>query len=166
VLLYEIHQIDRCPRVQDFASYARLVNCRKESGGKRLGASGKQIGNAHLKWAFSEAATLFLRNNLQGQKRLSRLAKQHGQGKALSILAHQMGRAVYYMRKRTTAFAMDLSLQSYGSRAGEPGASLDAKGMSLHRARRMSDWAASLHAKACIGPVSLSPSLRIIVHGL
>jgi transposase len=35
VLLYEIHDIRRFPSVQTFASYARLVNCSKESGGKR-----------------------------------------------------------------------------------------------------------------------------------
>src|SRR5262249_44516895 len=34
VLLYEIHQIDRFPRVQDFASYCRLVKCAKESAGE------------------------------------------------------------------------------------------------------------------------------------
>jgi transposase len=68
VLLYEIHDIDRFPRVQDFVSYCRLVKCAKESAGKRLGTSGKNIGNAHLKWAFSEAAALFLRNNEPGQK--------------------------------------------------------------------------------------------------
>ena len=48
VLLYEIHQIDRFPSVQDFASYCRLVKCSKESAGKRVGTSGKKIGNAHL----------------------------------------------------------------------------------------------------------------------
>ena len=122
VLLDEIHQIDRFPRVQDFASYGRLVKCSKESGGNRLGTSGKKIGNAHLKWAFSEAATLFLRNNPQGQKLLRRLEKQHDKGKALSILAHQLGRAVYCMLKRNTAFDMNLFLRSEGSRAGEPGA--------------------------------------------
>ena len=37
VLLYEIHDIRRFPSVQNFASYARLVKCSKESGGKRLG---------------------------------------------------------------------------------------------------------------------------------
>ena len=42
VLLYEIHQIDRFASVQAFASYARLVKCSKESGGKRLGTSGKK----------------------------------------------------------------------------------------------------------------------------
>jgi transposase len=125
VLLYEIHQIDRFPSVQDFASYARLVKCSKKSGGKRLGTSGKKIGNAHLKWAFSEAATLCLRTNPQGPKLLSRVETKHNQGKALSILAHKLGRAVYYMLKRQTAFDMDLFLRSSGSRAGESGASLD-----------------------------------------
>jgi transposase len=87
------------------------VKCSKESGGKRVGTSGKKIGNAHLKWAFSEAATLFLRNNPQGQKLLSRLEKKPDKGKALSILAHNLGRALYYMLRRKTAFAMDLFLR-------------------------------------------------------
>ena len=95
VLLYEIHDIDRFARVQDFASYCRLVKCAKESAGKHLGTSGKKIGNAHLQWAFSEAAVLFLRNNPQGQKYLTRLEKKHDKGKALTILAHQLARAVY-----------------------------------------------------------------------
>ena len=75
MLLYEIHPIERCPSVQEGASYCRLVTCSKESGGKRLGTSGKKIGHAPLKWAFSEAATLFLRNNPQGQKLLARWEK-------------------------------------------------------------------------------------------
>jgi transposase len=112
VLLYEIHRIDRFPSVQDFASYCRLVKCSKESGGKRLGTSGAKIGNAHLKWAFSEAAVLFLRHNPQGQKLLTRLEKKHDTGKALSILAHKLARAVYYMLKRKTAFDMDIFLRT------------------------------------------------------
>ena len=68
VLLYEIHTIDRLPRVHDFVSYCRLVKCAKESAGKRYGTSGAKIGHAYLKWAFSEAAVLFLRTNPAGQK--------------------------------------------------------------------------------------------------
>jgi transposase len=68
VLLYAIHQLDRFPRVQEFASYCRLVKWAKESNGKRSGTSGAQIGNAHLKGAFSEAAVLFLRDNPAGQR--------------------------------------------------------------------------------------------------
>src|SRR6266545_66647 len=47
VLLYEIHDIQRFPRVQDFVSYCRLVKCAKESAGKRYGTSGAKIGNAY-----------------------------------------------------------------------------------------------------------------------
>ncbi|MBW2169394.1 MAG: IS110 family transposase, partial [Deltaproteobacteria bacterium] len=35
VILYEIENIKRFPRVQDFASYSRLVKCVKESNGKK-----------------------------------------------------------------------------------------------------------------------------------
>ena len=107
VLRYEIHTIARFPRVQDFVSYCRLVKCARESAGKRYGTSGTKIGNAYLKWAFSEAAVLFLRNNPAGQKYLARLAKKHGKGKALTVLAHKLARAVYYMLKRETAFDLD-----------------------------------------------------------
>jgi transposase len=107
VLLYEIHDITRFPRVQDFLSYCRLVKCTKESAGKRYGTSGTKIGNAHLKWAFSEAAVLFLRANPAGQKYLSKLEKKHGSGKALTLLGQKLGRTVYYMLQRQTAFDMD-----------------------------------------------------------
>jgi transposase len=107
VLLYEIHDITRFPRVQDFLSYCRLVKCTKESAGKRYGTSGTKIGNAHLKWAFSEAAVLFLRANPTGQKYLTKLEKKHGSGKALTRLGQKLGRTVYYMLQRQTAFDMD-----------------------------------------------------------
>jgi transposase len=106
VLLYEIHEITRFPRVQDFVSYCRLVKCAKESAGKRDGTSGTKIGNAYLKWAFAEAAVLFLRNHPAGQKYLARLEKKHGKGKALTVLAHKLARAVYSMLRRDTVFDM------------------------------------------------------------
>jgi transposase len=111
VLLYEIHDIHRFPRVQEFVSYCRLVKCAKESAGKRYGTAGTKIGNAYLKWAFSEAAVLFLRANPAGQKYLARIMKKHGQGKALTILAHKLARAVYYMWRRDTVFDLDKFLQ-------------------------------------------------------
>jgi transposase len=104
VLLYEIHDIHRFPRVQDFVSYCRLVKCAKESAGKRMGTSGSKIGNAHLKWAFSEAAVLFLRDHPAAQKYLARLEKKHDKGKALTVLAHKLARAVYHMLQRQVAF--------------------------------------------------------------
>jgi transposase len=68
VLLYAIHDIQRFPRVQDFASYGRLVKCAKESAGQYYGTSGAKIGTTYLKGAFSEAAGLCLRTNPAGQK--------------------------------------------------------------------------------------------------
>jgi transposase len=112
VLLDEIHDIARFPRVQDVVSSCRLVTCAKESAGKRYGTSGTKIGNAYLKWAFSEAAVLFLRNNPAGQKYLTRLEKKHSKGKALTVLAHKLARAVYHMLKRQTAFDLKRFLQS------------------------------------------------------
>jgi len=97
VLLYEIEDVHRFPTLGQFVSYARLVKCAKESAGKKMGYSGKKIGNAYLKWAFSEAAVLFLKGNPPAQKAIARLASKHGKGKALSILAHRLGRAVYVM---------------------------------------------------------------------
>jgi transposase len=111
VLLYEIHAIERFPRVQEFVSYCRLVKCAKESAGKRYGTSGAKMGNAYLKWAFSEAAVLFLRANPAGQKYLARLEKKHGKGKALTVLAHKLARAVYYMLQRKTAFDLPTFLR-------------------------------------------------------
>jgi transposase len=112
VRLDDIPDMERFPRVQDFASYGRLVTCAKASAGKRLGTAGKNIGNAHLQWACSEAAVLFLRNNPTGQKYLGRLEKKPDKGKALTLLAHQLARAVYDMLKRQTAFDMDMFLRA------------------------------------------------------
>ena len=106
-LLYEIENIKRFPRVQDFVSYCRLVKCAKESNGKMYGSSGKKIGNAHLRWAFSEAAQLFLKGNEAGKKYHQKLVNKHNKGKALSILAHKLGRAVYHMLKNQKAFNME-----------------------------------------------------------
>jgi transposase len=111
VLLYEIHDIHRFPRVQDFVSYCRVVKCAHESGGKRHGTSGHNIGNVHLKWAFSEAAVLFLVDNPQGQRYYRRLENKHGPGKALTVLAHKLARAVYFLLKRQTTFEMDTFMQ-------------------------------------------------------
>jgi transposase len=106
-ILYEIHDITRLDRVQEFAFYARLIKCAKESGGEKMGTSGAKMGNVHLRWAFSEAAVLFLRHTAESEKILARLEKRRGKGKALSILAHQIGCAVYYMLSRGIVFSME-----------------------------------------------------------
>ena len=74
-ILYEVGDISRFDSVQKFASYSRLVKCKAESAGKTYGTQGNKIGNAHLKWAFSEAAVLYLRGNDKAQRYLAKLQK-------------------------------------------------------------------------------------------
>jgi len=40
-------------------------------------------------------------------KYFARLERKHGKGKALTVLAHKLARAVYYLLKQETAFAMN-----------------------------------------------------------
>jgi transposase len=104
VILYEIHDISRFPTVGNFISYARLVKCTHESGGKRKTGPNNKIGNVHLKWAFSEAACLFLRRNERAKLYHQRLVSRYGKAKALSIIAQKLGRTVYTMLKRRTPY--------------------------------------------------------------
>ncbi len=103
-ILYEIEDVHRFPTVQNFVSYSRLVKSKRESAGKTYGSSGGKIGNRHLKWAFSEAACLMLRESDRAKQFVARKAKQYGKSKALSILAHKLGRAVYFILMRNDAF--------------------------------------------------------------
>lgn len=103
-IIYEIGDINRFESVQKFASYARLVKCKAESAGKSYGTQGNKIGNAHLKWAFSQAAVLYLRGNEKSQAYLQRLQRRMSKAKALSVLAHKIGRCVYFMLKHETVF--------------------------------------------------------------
>ena len=93
--------------IETFSSYARLIQCGKESDGKKTGTSGAKIGNVHLKWAFSEAAVCFLQHNPPGRNYLQRLRRKHSKGKALSVLAAKLGRATYFVLKQQTTFDMN-----------------------------------------------------------
>lgn len=107
VILYEVQDIKRFARVQDFSSYARLIKPVKESNGKWAGHSNKKIGNHHLKWAIKEAAILMLRSSSQAKDYLAKLEKKYNKGKALGILTHKLGRAIYFMLKNKRAFDME-----------------------------------------------------------
>ena len=89
------------------------------------------MGNAHLPWAFSAAAGFFLRAHPAAQQFLARFEKKHSQGQALTILAHQLARAVSDMFKRQTALDLSPFLQGAGRGAGELEASRDSHGMHL-----------------------------------
>ena len=103
--------IERFPTVQ-LPLLQSPGRCEHESAGKNYGTAGKKIGNAHLKWAFSEAAVLFLRKNPDAQAWLEEMANKHNKARALTILAHKLGRAVYFMLQRKTVFDQQRFLNS------------------------------------------------------
>ena len=96
-ILLEIDTIHRFDTRQQFCSYARLCGAVQESAGQRSGAGNRKAGNAWLKWAFSEAAVLSAQKDERIGALLGRLASKLGKPKALSALAHKLGRAFYHM---------------------------------------------------------------------
>jgi transposase len=104
VMLYEIDSIGRFPEVGNLLSYARLVTGTHESAGKVKGVGGRKMGNAHLKWAFAEAASLMLRSFAPAKAWVQRQAKKRGAKKAHAILEARIGRAVYHLWRKQVAF--------------------------------------------------------------
>ena len=96
-ILLEIDTVGRFETRQQFCSYARLCGAVQESAQKRTGQGNKKAGNAWLKWAFSEAAVLAAQKDEHIGRLLERLASRRGKAKALSALAHKLGRAFYHM---------------------------------------------------------------------
>jgi transposase len=76
-IIYEVGDINRFESVQKFASYARLVKCKAESAEESYGTKG----------------------NKKAQKYLQKLRKRMAKAKALSVLAHELGRYVCFMMK-------------------------------------------------------------------
>ena len=104
ILLYEIDDIQRFAEAGNFLSYSRLVRCEHSSAGKAKGSGPKKVGNAHLKWAFSEAACLMIRSVPAVKAWMQRQEKKRGKRKALSVLEAKLGRAVYHLWRKQQAF--------------------------------------------------------------
>lgn len=104
VLLYELHDSGRFANAGQLLSYARLVRCLHESAGKKHGSGNPKIGNAHLRWAFAEAACGMLAQSERARRWKERQAARRGAGKALAILAARLARAVYHMLRKGEVF--------------------------------------------------------------
>ena len=107
-ILYEIGEISRFRRHQDFASYARLVKGSVASAGKITGTRGAKMGNGYLKWAFKECVLVAKRSHPEIKAMAQRLEVKHDRATANAILAHRMARAIYYMLSHGVAFSMEL----------------------------------------------------------
>jgi hypothetical protein len=68
------------------------------------GTGPKKIGNAHLKWAFSEAACLMKRCCPEVRGWCQRQEKKRGKRKATAVLEAKLGRTVYHLWRKQQAF--------------------------------------------------------------
>jgi transposase len=127
ILLSAMHDVQRFDSAGQFLSYGRLVRCLHESAGKKPGSGGKKIGNAHLRWAFAEAACLFLRGSERAKKWKQKPAAQRGEGKALAVLAARLGRAVYHLLRKKEAFDEERFWNGAARRTGTGSSSLSRK---------------------------------------
>ena len=80
------------------------MRCATSRRARSRAAGGNKIGNAHLKWAFSEAVCLLIRHYPAVKIWQARQEKKHGKKKTLGILAAKLGRAVYHMLRKREAF--------------------------------------------------------------
>jgi transposase len=110
-ILLEVDTIDRFATRQQFCSYARLCGAVQESAGKRVGVGNPHQGNAWLKWAFSEAAALSAQKDERIGRLLEKLSSRLGKPKALSVLAHKLGRAFYHMLHTKEVFDVNRFLR-------------------------------------------------------
>src|SRR5436309_8022868 len=106
-ILLEIDTVARFDTRQQFCSYARLCGAVQTSDNKRTVVGNRKAGNAWLKWTFSEAAVLSAQKNEQIGAYLQRLTSRLGKAKALSALAHKLGRAFYHMLHTKEVFDID-----------------------------------------------------------
>src|SRR5262249_44610898 len=123
---YEVHDIGRFANAGQLLSYARLVRCAHETGGKVVGSGGAKIGNAHLRWAFAEAACLFLRASERARAWKQKQEKRRGAGRALAVLAARLARAVYHLWRQGEAFDEDRFWQGRPAAAARRGAAAPA----------------------------------------
>lgn len=107
-ILYEIGDINRFPRHQDFASYCRLVKGAVESAGIIKGMRGGKMGNGYLKWAMKEAVLVAKRSHPDIKAMADRLERRHDKQTVNAILAHRLARAIFYMLKHGMTFSMSL----------------------------------------------------------
>lgn len=103
-IVLETGPIERFAAVGHFASYARCVDSRRLSNGKRKGAGNVRNGNRYLAWAFIEAANFARRYCPQAQRFYERKRAQTNAILATKALAHKLARACYHMMKQGQPF--------------------------------------------------------------
>jgi transposase len=104
VIVLETGPIERFAAVGNYASYARCVDSRRISNGKKKGEGNVKNGNKYLLWAFVEAANFAMRFNAQAKRFYERKKAKTNSIVATKALAHKLARACYPIMQERKAF--------------------------------------------------------------
>lgn len=100
----ETGDIGRFSGPGNFASYARMVNSRRESNGKKKGEGNVKCGNRYLAWAFIEAAHFAVRYDATIKRWYQKKSASSLSVVAMKAVAHKLARACYHVIKEGTPF--------------------------------------------------------------
>ena len=100
----ETGDIERFESCGKFASYARMVNSKRESNGKKKGEGNRKCGNRYLCWAFIEAAHHAIASNEFIRRFYQRKCAKGLKIVAMKAVAHKLARACYNMLKDGVEF--------------------------------------------------------------
>jgi transposase len=103
-ILLETGPIDRFAAPGNFASYARCVDSKRMSNGKKKGEGNTKNGNKYLAWAFVEAAHFALRYCPQAKQFYERKKARTNTIVATKALAHKLARACFHILKEQKPF--------------------------------------------------------------
>jgi len=100
----ETGNIGRFAGAGDFASYARMVDSRRESNGKKKGVGNVKCGNKYLSWAFLEAAHFAVRYDATIKHWYQKKCTGSLSLVAIKAVAHKLARACYHVIKDGAPF--------------------------------------------------------------
>ncbi|HET7159521.1 MAG TPA: IS110 family transposase [Burkholderiales bacterium] len=103
-IMLETGSVERFAGVGNFASYARGVDSKRISNGRKKGHGNVKNGNRYLAWAFIEAAHFACRYCPEAKRFYERKKAHTNAIVASKALAHKLARACYHMLKEHTAF--------------------------------------------------------------
>jgi transposase len=104
IIVLETGSIERFAGAGNFASYARCVDSRHTSNGRKKGEGNTRNGNKYLAWAFIEAANFALRFCDEAKRFYERKKARTNSIVARKALAHKLARACCHMLKERKSF--------------------------------------------------------------
>lgn len=95
----ETGDVARFDSAGNFASYARTVDSRRESNGKKKGEGNAKCGNKHLAWAFVGAAHFAVRYDAAIKRWYQKKCASNLAVVAIKAVAHKLAKACYHVMR-------------------------------------------------------------------